>query len=65
MILISHRGNINGPITEKENSPEYISDAINKGYNVEIDVWYENQVFFLGHDNPLYKIESKYLNNEI
>ena len=64
MILISHRGNINGPITEKENTPEYISDAINKGYNVEIDVWYENQLFFLGHDNPLYKIESEYLNNE-
>ena len=28
MILISHRGNINGPNPEMENNPEYIQKAI-------------------------------------
>ena len=28
MKLISHRGNINSPLPESENNPEYINDAI-------------------------------------
>ena len=30
MILISHRGNIDGPNLEKENDPEYILNALTK-----------------------------------
>ena len=37
MILISHRGNINGPNIDKENKPSYISAAIDKGYDCEVD----------------------------
>ena len=37
MILISHRGNIDGKIVERENHPEYIDEAIALGYDVEID----------------------------
>ena len=37
MKLIAHRGNINGPC-ERENSPEYILETINLGYDCEIDV---------------------------
>ena len=40
MILISHRGNINGKKPDLENKPEYIQNAIKLGYNVEIDVWW-------------------------
>ncbi len=56
MKYISHRGNLNGKILEKENSPDYILEALNKGYDVEIDIWYNNG-WYLGHDEPVYKIE--------
>jgi hypothetical protein len=42
MYLIAHRGNINGPNKEHENSPGYILNAIELGYDVEVDIWYEN-----------------------
>ena len=34
------------------------------GYNVEIDVWFEKNSFYLGHDKPQYKIEFKFLKNK-
>ena len=61
MILISHRGNISGPNLDKENRPEYIQQALNEGYNVEIDVWYQDQGWFLGHDKPQHLINIEYL----
>ena len=63
MIFISHRGNINGINKKFENNPIYIQSAINKGYNVEIDVWYKN-AFFLGHDRPQFKVSQKFLENK-
>lgn len=62
MILIAHRGNLNGPNPELENKPSYIEKAINKGYDVEIDIWYEDG-WFLGHDKPQYKVTRKWLMN--
>ena len=44
MILIAHRGNINGSMIEKENSPSYLEEAINLGYHVETDVRYINNL---------------------
>jgi hypothetical protein len=64
MILISHRGNIDGRLENVENSPDYITFALNQGYDVEIDVWYIDSKFYLGHDEPLYKIEEKFLENQ-
>jgi hypothetical protein len=64
MILISHRGNINGSIPERENSPEYIKEALFNGFDVEIDVWFVDNCFFLGHDNPKYKINVDFLENK-
>lgn len=57
MKLIAHRGNINGPDQEKENNPLYINKALESGYDAEIDVWYINKEWHLGHDKPEYKIE--------
>jgi hypothetical protein len=51
MILISHRGNINGKQPSKENHPLYIFEAIKQGFQVEIDVWFIDGKFKLGHDN--------------
>jgi len=54
MILISHRGNLDGKQPNNENNPNYIWQAIQSGYNVEIDVWFVDGKFKLGHDEPLY-----------
>ena len=64
MILISHRGNIDGKIPERENSPEYILEAIESGYHVEVDVWYKDGQLYLGHDGPEYKTDIAFLKNE-
>ena len=60
MKLISHRGNTSGRIPHLENDPDYIKNAIHLGYDVEIDVWYKDG-FWLGHDEPEYKIEIGFL----
>lgn len=57
MILIAHRGNVDGPNPNKENSPEYIMEAIVDGYDVEIDVWWIDGKIYLGHDQPQYEID--------
>ena len=62
MILISHRGNIDGK-TDRENEPSYILEAVEKGYSVEFDVWYIENEWYLGHDEPTYKIEESFLEN--
>jgi hypothetical protein len=62
MILISHRGNISGPIPEAENKPEYIEDTIRLGYEVEIDIWMIEGVLLLGHDKPQYGVTQHWLN---
>ena len=61
MKIISHRGNIRGPIPEKENRPSYIDCAIGNGYDVEIDVRFIAGQLWLGHDEPQYKVEHSWL----
>jgi hypothetical protein len=61
MKIIAHRGNLNGPNFLTENSPDQINLCISKGYDVEIDVWYIDENFYLGHDKPIYKISFSYL----
>ena len=64
MILISHRGNINGPAPDRENHPDYILQALKKVQAVEIDVWYQDNNWALGHDSPTYEINKHFLLNE-
>ena len=64
MILIAHRGNTEGSNEEMENNPSYVQNAIKKGFDVEIDVWYTDDGFVLGHDKPQYPIEENFLKNE-
>tara|TARA_Y100000294_G_C8420152_1_gene282448 strand:- start:227 stop:679 length:453 start_codon:yes stop_codon:yes gene_type:complete len=63
MIFISHRGNINGINKDRENTIRYINEALSEGFNVEVDIWYKNKNFYLGHDNPKTKISTKFLKN--
>ncbi|CAB4124318.1 hypothetical protein UFOVP49_156 [uncultured Caudovirales phage] len=61
MIYIAHRGNINGPNKERENSPDYIDEAINLGYNVEVDLWSVDNLLYLGHDKAEHYITLNWL----
>jgi len=56
MIYIAHRGNYVGE-SKLENHPDHIKDALRLGFNVEVDVWCDNQQLYLGHDKPIYKID--------
>tara|TARA_B100001121_G_C18400933_1_gene485388 strand:+ start:106 stop:531 length:426 start_codon:yes stop_codon:yes gene_type:complete len=64
MYLISHRGNINGIQKDKENNPNYINKALEKGFDVEIDVRFENKKFFLGHDFNQFEVSKDFLLNK-
>ncbi|NBP57470.1 hypothetical protein EBU71_13220 [bacterium] len=59
--LISHRGNLSKIIPEKENHPDYIEDALHRGYDVEVDIRFRDGEFYLGHDQPDYKIEVSWI----
>lgn len=61
MVLISHRGNINGAKPQKENRIDYIENAIQSGFDVEIDLWFVLEGLFLGHDIPQYPVELDWL----
>ena len=56
MKIISHRGNLYGAISKSENSPRHIIQAINAGFDVEVDVWCVGGDLYLGHDEPTYRI---------
>lgn len=59
---IAHRGNTQGPNKELENKPDYIDNALQKGYDVEVDVWVlPDDTIFLGHDKPEHKIYISFL----
>lgn len=64
MKIISHRGNLNGPNSITENSVLAISAALDKGFDVEIDVWFKNGKWYLGHDKPNYQIDESFLENK-
>jgi hypothetical protein len=59
--FISHRGNLKGRISERENAPDYVDEAIAAGFDVEIDVWRVDGKHFLGHDIPQYKVDLQWL----
>lgn len=63
MKLIAHRGNTDGSILEKENRPDYIQNALDDGFDAEIDLWYIHAKLFLGHDGPQYPIKLDWLLN--
>ena len=63
MIFISHRGNISGIRSNDENNPNYINKALKLGYEVEVDVRFENGKFFLGHDFSQYHVDNEFLLN--
>ena len=64
MLFISHRGNLNGPSPEFENSEAYIIKALKSGFAVEIDILREDGGdIYLGHDAPVNKTSLDFLAN--
>jgi hypothetical protein len=52
MILIAHRGNFEGANKETENTYAQVRKAWKEGFDVEVDVWWKEGQFYLGHDAP-------------
>jgi hypothetical protein len=50
MILIAHRGNINGPNSNEENKSEYLLNTVQMSYYIELDLWYINNKLYFFHD---------------
>ena len=63
MKIISHRGNLDGP-SSCENSPNLIQQALDLGYDVEVDVSLYKGELWLVNDKPQYKINLDYLLND-
>lgn len=62
MKIISHRGNLNGPEQNRENTLESIDYAIYLGFDVELDVFFINHTLYLGHDLNIILPPPKFLN---
>lgn len=63
-LIISHRGNLDGIDYENENNPKKIERVFDLGFEVEIDVWRFGNNYFLGHDEPKYKINKNFLKRD-
>ena len=61
MIIIAHRGNVDGINPERENSPDYIDEALELGYDVEIDLRVKDKRLYLGHDEAQYPVKLGWL----
>jgi hypothetical protein len=62
--LIAHRGNTTGKNPDLENTPSYLDAAIALDYDVEVDVWYIDGKYYLGHDGPQTETTLEYLDND-
>lgn len=73
MIVIAHRGLLEGPNQELENRPDQIERALAMGFEVEVDVWFTNEphpvkgaphvvpTWWTGHDKPQYRVSQAFL----
>lgn len=61
MIIISHRGNLNGVDPSSENKPDSIVQTLDLGFDVEVDLRLHNDKLYLGHDEPDYKVDLNFL----
>ena len=62
MLIIAHRGNLNGPDPATENREETIITALSHGFDCEIDVWKIGDQLWLGHDGPEHATSIEFLN---
>ena len=65
MLIISHRGNINGIDIDRENNPSHVLSLLDKNIPVEIDVWLIDGNWSLGHDKPIHSVDISYLKHPL
>ena len=46
---------------DRENTPEYLLEAIAQGFDVEVDVWVLDGALYLGHDRGKHLIDKQFL----
>jgi hypothetical protein len=56
-LRICHRGLLAGPNPALENNPAILELNFNYKLTSECDVWFTDDKFFLGHDNPTFAID--------
>ncbi len=61
MLIIAHRGLVQGPDPALENDPDQITQLIRSGSQVEVDVRREQDAWYLGHDAATHKIDTSFL----
>jgi hypothetical protein len=61
MLLIAHRALVNGPDKQLENHPHQIQQCLSSQLDVEIDVWLQDNKWYLGHDKPTYETNLSFL----
>ena len=45
-------------LVENEEAINEIYKVLNLGYHCEVDIWKKDGAFYLGHDEPMYEIDS-------
>ena len=63
MIFISHRGNVSQREINSENNPDYLMEALHKGFDVEMDIWFSKGKWLLGHDSPEYEVTFSWISS--
>jgi hypothetical protein len=61
MRLIAHRGLLYGPNRIRENRVDTVMGALEREFDVEVDVRCSDQRWFLGHDQPLEEVPRTFL----
>lgn len=60
-LRIAHRGLLDGPSVEFENSIEKLTYNCSNGIHSECDVWLVDDIYWLGHDTPTNRIPLEWL----
>lgn len=57
MLLIANRGNLFGSQPDRENTIDYLNEAMSLGYHVMADLWWHEGSFWFGNSRPTQKIQ--------
>jgi hypothetical protein len=64
MLIIAHRGLIEGPNETLQNTPDQIETALKAGFDVELDLWLRGDSWYLGHDDPDHLVSWDFINQD-
>lgn len=63
-LKIAHRGLIDGPNHQAENSMITITGWCRQGRASEIDIWWHREAFWIGHNEPRERVSPEFLHSE-